>query len=118
MNEEKRPLLIQLPITVKTYDIDFANIVHNMVYIRWLEDLRLQMLEDTYSVATMFKEGIGPILTRTELDHLWPTRYGDEVVDCFANICHCFDGRGYSGVYFHRNQSLHITILYHANYLC
>jgi len=80
MNEDKRPLLIQFPITVKTYDIDFANIVHNVVYMRWLEDLRLQILEETYPVSVMLKDGIGPILTRTELDHLWPTRYGDEVV--------------------------------------
>ena len=77
---EKRPLLVELPITVKTYDIDFANIVHNMVYMRWLEDLRLEILERIYPVAEMLQEGIGPILTRTELDHLWPTQYGDVVI--------------------------------------
>lgn len=77
---EKRPLLIVLPITVKTYDIDFANIVHNLVYMRWLEDLRLEILAQTYSVAEMLQDGIGPILTRTEMDHLWPTRYGDKVI--------------------------------------
>lgn len=76
---EKRPLLVELPITVKTYDIDFANIVHNIVYMRWLEDLRLEILEQTYPVAEMLRDGIGPILTRTELDHLWPARYGDMV---------------------------------------
>jgi acyl-CoA thioester hydrolase len=80
VTSEKRPLLVELPITVKTYDIDFANIVHNMVYMRWLEDLRLEILEQTYPVAEMLREGIGPILTRTELDHLWPTRYGDSVI--------------------------------------
>jgi acyl-CoA thioester hydrolase len=47
MNEEKRPLRIQLPSTVKTYDIEFADIVHNMVYIGWGEDLRLRVVEDT-----------------------------------------------------------------------
>jgi acyl-CoA thioesterase FadM len=29
---DKRPFLVTLPITVKTYDIDFAAIVHNAVY--------------------------------------------------------------------------------------
>jgi acyl-CoA thioester hydrolase len=77
---DKRPLLVELPIPVKTYDIDFANIVHNIVYMRWLEDLRLEILEQTYPVAEMLRDGIGPILTRTELDHLWPARYGDAVI--------------------------------------
>jgi acyl-CoA thioester hydrolase len=51
-----------------------------MVYMRWLEDLRLEILEQTYPVAEMLREGLGPILTRTELDHVWPTRYGDSVI--------------------------------------
>ncbi len=38
--ESKRGLLIVRPIVVLTYDIDFANIVHYFVYLRWLEDLR------------------------------------------------------------------------------
>ena len=46
----QRPFLITLPITVKTYDIDYAAIVHNAVYIRWLEDLRTLLLADHYSV--------------------------------------------------------------------
>jgi len=37
-----RPFLIEVPLPVRTYDIDFAGIVSNIVYIRWLEDLRLE----------------------------------------------------------------------------
>ena len=29
------------PLPIRTYDIDFAGIVSNIVFIRWLEDLRL-----------------------------------------------------------------------------
>ncbi len=76
----KRPFQVQLPFSVKTYDVDFANIVHNMVYIRWLEDLRLQILEESYPVAEMLADGIGPILTKTEIEYKWPIRMGDIVV--------------------------------------
>lgn len=77
---EKRPFLIHLPIKVKTYDIDFANIVHNAVYIRWLEDLRTEMMAARYPIEEMLAEGITPILTRTEIDYLRPVRLGDAVI--------------------------------------
>ncbi len=80
MSEEIRPFLITIPIKVKTYDVDFAQIVHNAVYIRWLEDLRTEVLADTYSIEEMLADKISPILTRTEIDYLWPVRFGDEVV--------------------------------------
>ncbi len=76
----KRPFLITLPITVKTYDIDYAAIVHNAVYIRWLEDLRTLVLANDYPIEEMVADGITPILTRTEIDYRVPVRLGDAVV--------------------------------------
>ena len=32
--------MLELPLRVAGYDIDFAGHVNNAVYIRWLEDLR------------------------------------------------------------------------------
>ena len=77
---ESRPLIVTLPITPKTYDIDFAAIVHNMVYIRWLEDLRTELLAaNGYSIEQMLADGFTPILTKTEIAYQWPVRFGDEV---------------------------------------
>ena len=42
---KQKPLEINLELPIKTYDIDFAGIVSNIVYIRWLEDLRLRIFE-------------------------------------------------------------------------
>ncbi len=77
---KSRPLLVTLDLTVRTYDIDFANIVHNRVYIRWLEDLRQQILEPYLPIAKMFTEGYSPILTHTEIDYRRPVRFGDNVI--------------------------------------
>ncbi|MCL4870514.1 MAG: acyl-CoA thioesterase [Anaerolineae bacterium] len=75
-----KPFLIELPITVKTYDIDFLNIVHNMVYIRWLEDLRFQMLADYLPLESLLADGISPVLLKTEIEYRWAVRLGDPVV--------------------------------------
>lgn len=78
--ESARVLLIERPIVVRTYDIDFANIVHNIVYLRWLEDLRSEILADVLPIDEILATGISPILTRTEIDYRWPIRIGDTVV--------------------------------------
>lgn len=71
--------LIQ-PIPVRTYDIDFGGIVSNIVYIRWLEDLRVQMLAEHFPLEIAVRElGIAPVLVRTEIDYKRPIRLFDRV---------------------------------------
>lgn len=77
---EPRPLLVELPFKVKTYDTDFAGIVHNMVYIRWLEDLRLQILAEHFPMDVQLAANQGPILVKTEITYQGPLRLFDEPV--------------------------------------
>jgi acyl-CoA thioester hydrolase len=74
-----RPLETELVFPVRTYDIDFAGIVSNIVYIRWLEDLRLRMLEVHYPLEPVLARGEGPVLARTEIEYLLPVRFGSSV---------------------------------------
>jgi acyl-CoA thioester hydrolase len=77
---ERRPLQIERPIVVRTYDIDFANIVHNIVYFRWLEDLRSEILADVLPIDEILTTGISPILTASAIEYRWPVRIGDAAV--------------------------------------
>ncbi len=71
---------VTLPFTVRTYDIDFAGIVSNIVYVRWLEDLRLQMLAEFFPLDTAMQTlGIAPVLLRTEIDYKRAIRLFDAV---------------------------------------
>ncbi len=74
---EQRRLLIERPIVVRTYDIDFANIVHNIVYFRWLEDLRSEILADVLPIADLLATGISPIVTASAVEYRSPVRIGD-----------------------------------------
>lgn len=67
-----RPLLVEMPFSIKTYDIDFAGIVSNIVYVRWLEDLRLKMLENVYPLEKVLQDGALPVLARTEIEYRIP----------------------------------------------
>ncbi len=56
-HNQQRPLEVELVLPVKTYDIDFAGIVSNIVYIRWLEDLRLEILDAYLPLQKMLEDG-------------------------------------------------------------
>lgn len=58
---------VSLTFAVKTYDIDFAGIVSNLVYVRWLEDLRLQLLSQAYPLDRLIADGLGPVLLETHI---------------------------------------------------
>lgn len=64
---------------VKTYDIDYAGHVSNIVYIRWLEDMRLEMLREHYPLEQQMSEGYVPVLVRTNIAYKKPIFLFDPV---------------------------------------
>ena len=77
---DKKPLGVRLAITPKTYDIDFAGHVSNISYIRWLEDLRLLLLEAYLPLETLMKRGVAPVVLRTTIEYKKAVKLHDEVV--------------------------------------
>ncbi|HEX6304971.1 MAG TPA: thioesterase family protein [Anaerolineales bacterium] len=66
----RKPLQVHLDPKVRTYDIDFAGVVSNIVYIRWLEDLRLTVLETYYPLEKLLDAGLAPTLVETRIKYL------------------------------------------------
>ena len=64
-----KPLEVTLDLPVKTYDIDFAGIVSNIVYLRWLEDLRLKMLESYLPLEQLMAKGCCPIIYSSQIEY-------------------------------------------------
>jgi acyl-CoA thioester hydrolase len=60
---------VELQFKVQTYDIDFAGIVSNQVYIRWLEDLRLEFLDTYAPLDRLLADGLVPVLVSTEISY-------------------------------------------------
>jgi acyl-CoA thioester hydrolase len=71
------PRSIERDLPVRTYDIDFAGIVSNIVYVRWLEDLRLAMMEEAYPIAQALAEDVAPILLETRIAYERPVTLHD-----------------------------------------
>jgi acyl-CoA thioester hydrolase len=79
-NNSHRTLEVVLTIPVRTYDIDFMGIVSNIVYIRWLEDLRLKFLDEHWQLNQQIEQGYTPILAGTEIEYKRPIKIIDRVV--------------------------------------
>jgi acyl-CoA thioester hydrolase len=75
-----RPLEVEIAIPVRTYDIDFVGIVSNIVYIRWLEDLRLKFLDEHWQLNKQMEQGYAPILAGTEIEYKRPIKLIDKVI--------------------------------------
>lgn len=67
--EANRRCEVEFDLPVRTYDIDYAGIVSNIVYIRWLEDLRMILLERYLPLQTFHARGITPVLLHTDIQY-------------------------------------------------
>lgn len=76
----KRPLEIELAIAVRTYDIDYGGVVSNIVYIRWLEDMRTKMICQYISQAKQLQDGFAAVVASTHIEYKRPLRLLDEPV--------------------------------------
>lgn len=73
-----QPFEIETHLPVRTYDIDFAGVVSNIVYVRWLEDLRLEMLARHFPLDEQIKDGIAPVIIQTKIDYKQPIKLADK----------------------------------------
>jgi|GEM_PF-335104 len=80
MTKAPRPLEIINELQINAYDIDVAGIVHNLVYIRWFEDMRMRFLDRYLPFEDLLKQDISPVLAHTEIDYKLPLKFQDKPV--------------------------------------
>lgn len=79
-----KTIAIERELPVRTYDIDFAGVVSNIVYLRWLEDLRLAALEECYPLERFLANGLYLTLVETRIKYKRPIRLLDKPI---ARMC-------------------------------
>jgi acyl-CoA thioester hydrolase len=71
---------VTLAFQVKGYDIDVGGIVHNSVYLLWLDDIRTAFLEKVQPIEQQLKLGYIPVLSKTEISYKRAVKFGDRPV--------------------------------------
>ena len=67
-------------VTVMFYDTDCAGVVHNIAYLRFIEEARTLMAEKMgMPLRQMVETGLYPVVLRTEIDYRSPGKLGDRL---------------------------------------
>ncbi len=69
-----------LPYQVMYYDTDCGGVVHNLAYLRWVEECRTKMASALgIDYAVLAKEGRHTVLVRHEVDYHAPAFLADHI---------------------------------------
>lgn len=66
-------------LPVQWGDQDAFGHVNNVIYFRWFESARIDLLNDCHSAVTMSGTGLGPILASVKCDYRRQLRFPDTV---------------------------------------
>lgn len=84
---------ISTEILVMYYDTDAGGVVHNIVYLRFIEQARtLLAIQLGMSFEEIARTQIHPVVTRTEIDYRRPAVLGDTIV-VHGKIAECTAAR-------------------------
>ncbi|MEI6491612.1 MAG: thioesterase family protein [Verrucomicrobiota bacterium] len=71
---------ISTDVRVMYFDTDAGGVVHNIVYLRFIETARTYLaIQMGMSFSEIERTGIHPVVTRTEIDYKRPAKLGDEL---------------------------------------
>lgn len=72
---------IETPIQVMFFDTDCAGVVHNIVYLRFIEVARTHLAEQLgMGLVDMASSQNFPVVVRTEIDYRRPAKLGDKLI--------------------------------------
>lgn len=78
---------IRIPIQVMYFDTDAGGVVHNIVYLRFIEQARtLLAMQLGMDFAHIRRTQIHPVVVRTEIDYLRPALLGDQL-EVAGQVC-------------------------------
>ena len=69
MNFENEKYKASINFKIKTYEIDAAGHVNNIVYVKWLEDLRCKLFEQILPIDQLLNMNLYPVVVSTNIEY-------------------------------------------------
>lgn len=78
--DAKRIMACETTIQIHSYHIDSMNIVHNSIYVKWFEEIRMVFLDKYYPYSNMLEQNYSPVIASTEINYKYPLRLFDKPI--------------------------------------
>jgi acyl-CoA thioester hydrolase len=76
--KKTKSTIVEIPFLVTTYDIDIAGHLNNIVYVRWLEDLRRRIFDKYYPIEKLLNKDLYPVVVSTNIKYKKQIKLFDE----------------------------------------
>ena len=80
MNLENDKYKASINFKIKTYEIDAAGHVNNIVYVKWLEDLRCKLFEQILPIDNLLYWNLYPVVTSTNIVYKKQLKLNDNLI--------------------------------------
>ncbi|MGB8320012.1 MAG: acyl-CoA thioesterase [Ignavibacteriaceae bacterium] len=80
-------LSVELKPDIKTYDIDIAGHVNNIVYIRWFEELRTKLFNNYFNLQDLLSNNLYPVVVSTNINYKKYLKLFDKPVGIMSMEC-------------------------------
>jgi acyl-CoA thioester hydrolase len=78
---------VELKPEIKTYDIDVAGHVNNIVYIRWFEELRIKLFNKYFNLKDLLANNLYPVVISTNITYKKSLNLFDKPVGILNLMC-------------------------------
>src|ERR1700759_3584107 len=79
MEATPRQLSVTLPFSPKTYEVDITGIVSNTVAVRWMEDLRVELMRSHFPEFLRTEPHSFTVIVKANINYVLPIHYGDSI---------------------------------------
>lgn len=88
INKKTEKVFIEIPFTIKTYDIDIAGHVNNIVYIKWFEELRTKLFQKYFDLQKLLSNNLYPVVISTNISYKKSLRLFDQPIGIMNLACY------------------------------
>ncbi|MFZ0456318.1 MAG: acyl-CoA thioesterase [Ignavibacteriaceae bacterium] len=69
VNKTFKEISCEILFTVHTYDIDIAGHVNNIVYVKWIEQLRTKLFNKYFNLQDLLSNNLYPVVITTNINY-------------------------------------------------
>ena len=86
-NKTYKEISSEISFTIHTYDIDFAGHLNNIVYVKWIEQLRTKLFYKYFNLQELLSNNLYPVVISTNITYKKALKLFDKPAGIIHFLC-------------------------------